>query len=264
MAFTLVGGYSNTFRTLCVARFFAGAFGSPVAAVFAGVLNDIWDVPREALGNQMIVLYGAVAVLAPFVAPLIGGAMIDDTGNWRWTFYFQAILLGATFLFNVFTPETFRPTLLAKYHPGTKNIPRITWRDAIRVGFGRPLNMLIRDPINLPTCVIGAFYQAVLYVYYVAYPILFEGEYHFTVYHTGLTFLPLLVGGLIGILLMGILDKRVYMPRKLKAEAQGLPVQPELRLIPGMVGSFIYRGPRKRQKLHYDFRPPFEHFLNLR
>ncbi|RFU27649.1 hypothetical protein B7463_g8684, partial [Scytalidium lignicola] len=240
MVFTIVAGNATTFRTLCIARFFAGAFGSPITGIFGGVLNDMWDIPRESLGTQMTVIYGAISVIAPFIAPLVGGAIIQDTGNWRWTFHLEAIMLGFSFLCNLFTPETYRPILLAKYYPDRPRAHRITIKDAIRIGFGRPFNMLLRDSINLPTCVLGGFYQAVLYVYYVAYPILFESTYHFSVYHTGLTFLGLMVGAILGITLLGVLDKRVYLPKKIKAEAQGLQVPPEERLLPGIIGSVLF------------------------
>ena len=66
--FTLGAGFSRTFASLAITRFFAGFFASPVLAVGAGTIVDIWAPVHRAAA-------GATFLLAPFLGPAIGPAV---------------------------------------------------------------------------------------------------------------------------------------------------------------------------------------------
>ena len=109
----------------------------------------------------------------------------------------------------------------------------------LRISIGRPIHMLLVEPIVLPTATMAGLTQAIVFVFYVAYPLIFQRLYGFTTRQVGYSFSPLLVGNFLAIAIMGITDKRIYQVAKAKAEQSGSLVLPELRLVPAMVGSIL-------------------------
>lgn len=65
MLFTLGAGFASHLNQLCVLRFFAGFFGSPILAVGAGSNTDVWPVKDRAIANSFF-------ALAPFLGPALG------------------------------------------------------------------------------------------------------------------------------------------------------------------------------------------------
>ena len=74
---------------------------------------------------------------------------------------------------------------------------------------------------------------------YVIYAILFEEVYHFSQYQAGLTFAPLLIGGLIAIPVMGVFDRLTYQKARAEAIRSGTEVYPEKRLYPAMLSVIL-------------------------
>jgi hypothetical protein len=74
---------------------------------------------------------------------------------------------------------------------------------------------------------------------YVIYAILFEDVYHFSQYQAGLTFAPLLIGGLIAIPVMGVFDRLTYQKARAEAIRSGTEVHPEKRLYPVMLSVIL-------------------------
>ena len=62
--FVLGAGFSNSFASLAITRFFAGFFGSPVLAVGAGTNVDIWQPIHRAVATSAF-------LLAPFLGPAV-------------------------------------------------------------------------------------------------------------------------------------------------------------------------------------------------
>ena len=75
---------------------------------------------------------------------------------------------------------------------------------------------------------------------YVIYAILFEQVYHFSQYQAGLTFAPLLIGGLIAVPVMGLFDRLTYQTARAEAIRSGTEVQPEKRLYPAMLSVILF------------------------
>lgn len=63
--FTLGAGFSQSFASLLVCRFFAGVFGSPPLSVGAGTIADLLKPAQRAKIT-------AIFVLAPFLGPVLG------------------------------------------------------------------------------------------------------------------------------------------------------------------------------------------------
>jgi MFS family permease len=65
MLFTLGAGFSQSFASLVVCRFFAGLTGSPALAVGAGTMADVF-LPRQRA------VVSSLFLAAPFMGPSLG------------------------------------------------------------------------------------------------------------------------------------------------------------------------------------------------
>lgn len=235
LVFTVLAGSARNYATLAVGRALAGTLASPCVGVFAGVLNDLWDYDTEPLGSQFVVIYSIFGAVAPLVGPISGSAVVSATDDWRWTFWLTAILLGVCIVINLPVPETFAPKILND--PSSSSM--MTVSSALRIGLGRPLHMLLVEPIMLPTAAYGAVVQGIMYGYYVAYPWALQTQYLFSVPQVGLSFLSLLVGSILAFPVISIVDRTIYQRAKRRAELRGETVAPEERLWCCKIGSIL-------------------------
>lgn len=74
----------------------------------------------------------------------------------------------------------------------------------------RPIRMLTSEPIVLAYSVYNAFTFSVLFAFFEAYPFVFLGEYGFTLWQYGLTFLGIGVGVILGALAAVLVDLLWY------------------------------------------------------
>ena len=65
MLFTLGAGFSQSFASFCVCRFFAGFAGSPALAVGGGTNADLLPIDKRAVATSMW-------LMAPFAGPSLG------------------------------------------------------------------------------------------------------------------------------------------------------------------------------------------------
>ena len=98
--------------------------------------------------------------------------------------------------------------------------------------------MILVEPVVFPTGLACAITQSVVFVYYVAYAMLFEETYGFTQYQVGMAFGPLLVGAtVLAIPVLALFDKLTYQKAREQAIQNGQAVKPEKRLYPAMLSS---------------------------
>ncbi|KAI9688755.1 MAG: hypothetical protein M1822_001112 [Bathelium mastoideum] len=233
LVFTIVAGTATHFRTLAVARAFAGFLGSPAITVLSAMQFDLY-APGDKMGELWKVLSGIGVIWATELGPFAGGDIVQDRG-WRWSFYLTAILLGACLLIMLPVRETFLPEIVRKHNKS----PRPNLGQALKTSFWRPLHMMLVEPIMLPTSLFVAWSQTILFVFYVAYPYILVRVYSFSLSHVGLSFLPLFVGTTLAVPVLGIIDKRVYQVEVARARANGELPTPEARLFPSKIGAML-------------------------
>jgi MFS family permease len=240
LAFTVVAGAANHFRIILVMRFLASMAGSPCITVTAGVLNDIWDVREDKVGSLLVAIFAMSVIWAAELGPLVGAAIVHNL-NWRWTFWITVILLGFSIIMVFPNPETFKVEILRRRARKTQRyVPqRGNLKDLIFVAVGRPLHMLVIEPLIWPTSLISAINQAIVFCFFVAYPLIFQREYNFTLYQTGFTFVPLFIGSVLAVPIAAFFDKIKYQREKALAKQENRPIAPETRLYPAMVGSVM-------------------------
>ncbi|KAH6665542.1 major facilitator superfamily domain-containing protein [Halenospora varia] len=237
---------------LIVFRFFAGAMGAAVLSLGGGTITDLF-VPEER--GRAMAMWSLGPLLGPVVGPVAGGFLSDSKG-WRWIFWTLTIASGVvTIAYYFFVPESYSPTILGKKASNLRknessNVrsklesplpPRTTLYRAIV----RPSQMLLFSPIVTLLSVFIAVVYGQLYLLYTTITFVFEAQYHFAHRLTGLTFLGLGVGMLLGAGVFGAVSDRTLKAKAKKSE--GGEMKPEYRL-PVMIygailipiGLFIY------------------------
>ncbi|KXL51275.1 hypothetical protein M433DRAFT_140849 [Acidomyces richmondensis BFW] len=243
---------SKNIQTLLVCRAIDGiAFSAPMTLV-GGTLADLWR--NEERGVPMAA-FSAAPFIGPAIGPLVGGFLSDALG-WRWLYWIQLILSGFCYCLITFTvPETYAPAILArrakKLRKETGNDRYVTEQDLdmrplgdrLRIFLVRPFQLLFLEPIVLFISLYMSVLYGLLYMFFIAYPIIYMEGKGYSAGITGLMFIPLAVGVLMSAACAPFVNKH-YL--KLTRKHNGKPPA-EIRLIPMMfscwfipVGLFIF------------------------
>lgn len=250
--FTIPGAVAPNIGTLLVTRFLAGvSFSAPMSLV-GGTLVDMWK--NEERGVPMAA-FSAAPFIGPGVGPLVGG-FLGDAAGWRWLYWIQLILSFCAWILITFTvPETYAPRLLAnrakKLRKEMNDDRYVTEQDLDTRPFGqrmmlfflRPFQLLFRELIVFFLSLYMSVLYGLLYMFFVAFPIVYQKGKGYSASSTGLMFIPLIVGVLCSAACAPLVNKH-YL--KLSAKHNGKPPA-EARLIPMMfscwlipIGMFIF------------------------
>ncbi|EPE03904.1 fluconazole resistance protein 1 [Ophiostoma piceae UAMH 11346] len=197
---------AKNIETMVIARFFQGFTGSAFLSVAGGTVGDLFT--RETMQAPMAV-FSTAPFLGPSIGPLIGGFINTNPDNWRWTHYTLIIwafcLFFALFLF---VPETYHPVLLQKkaqrlrketgddrwQAPLEKANANKSMAGAIGHALLRPFQLLRYEPMCLALDLYSAILLGIIYLFFGAFPLVFEGNHGFTLWQTGLSFMGMFVG----------------------------------------------------------------------
>lgn len=119
------------------------------------------------------------------LGPLISGFI--SLVNWRWTFWFGLIFAGVTLPLVAFMPETYAPILLKRKASAIRKetdnphvlaaieLEKKGAKEMITRTLTRPIRMFIYEAIVFFTCMYCALAYGIFYLYFQAYPIIFQG-----------------------------------------------------------------------------------------
>ncbi|KAI1196153.1 major facilitator superfamily domain-containing protein [Nemania serpens] len=236
---------AQNIATMLVARFLDGFTGSAFLSVIGGTVSDVF--PREQIQAPMILIS-----MSPFVGPSLGpllGGFINYYSSWRWTYYvliiWAAAILLALFLF---APETYHPIRLREkarklrketgddrwkspIEKSTKSVPA-----TIGLNLLRPFQLLLFEPMCLLLSLLSAVLLGIIYLFFGAFDLVFGNVYGFNLWQTGLSFLGLSIGMVIGSLTSTPLWGHVY--DGLVRRNGGTP-EPEFRLVSTIAGALL-------------------------
>ncbi|KAJ5692471.1 hypothetical protein N7462_001894 [Penicillium macrosclerotiorum] len=238
--------YAKNFGMLLAFRFITGFVGSPALATGAASMGDIWS-PR--IRDYMIAVWGMFAISAPVLGPMLGGFAASAKG-WTWTIWQLLWVSAFTFvLLFLFLPETFAPNILARR---ARRVRRITGNsqymseseieikevkpmDVLFESLVRPFQLCFLEPIVLLLNLYIALIYGILYIWFEAFPIVFEETHGFNSGESGLAFLGILVSTCC-ITIPG------YFYWKYRWQSQYFDedgnVAPEMQMPPACVGAF--------------------------
>jgi len=148
----------------------------------------------------------------PLLAPIISGFI--SPVSWRWTFWVALIIAGISWIPLLFLPETYAPVILerrafrlrkAALHAGTpdsniyapRELEQKGWKNMVGVILTRPLRMIFGELIVAATCLYLSLAYAIFYMFFEAYPIIFQGIYGMSTGISGLAFLPVGIGAIL-------------------------------------------------------------------
>lgn len=112
-AASALGGASQSFEMLVVARALQGAAGALLAPTALAVLTTTFTVPKERA--RAFGIFGAIAGAGGAVGLLLGG-WLTEAFDWRWTLYINIVIavvavIGATIFVDTITRTSARPKL---------------------------------------------------------------------------------------------------------------------------------------------------------
>jgi MFS family permease len=169
--------------------------------------------------------------------------------SWRWTFW-VALIFASVVLVDIifFLPETYTKALLEqKAHSlrkstGNKDLyaasekSKQTMYELYKVSLLRPWRMFM-EPIVLLFSIYVAFLYGILYLLFVAFPIIFEQDRGWGAGVGGLAFIGVGLGSIIGVCLTPITNRN-YLSQ-MKKHADGKVIWPEARLPPTFLGAVL-------------------------
>lgn len=217
----LVCGFANNKNTLMTSRLLAGLGASAIYSLGTGVLGDVW--PPKQRGRSMA-LYQLIPLLGAAVGPIVGGCIVAAT-TWRWIFWSTSILqaVAIVFAFLIFH-ETHAPTILEKkaaqrrkstgdkrYHTYISILTQgQSFSSVLLMHLTRPFRLLALHPIIQIQTLLSGYNYGLLYLVLATYSSLWTNRYHDSVSSSGLHYLAMCFGEVIGSQVGGFLMDRIY------------------------------------------------------
>ncbi|KAF8486247.1 MFS general substrate transporter [Russula ochroleuca] len=240
--FSFPVAFAPDIGTFLIFRFATGFCGAAFLSVAGGSVSDMF--PNATVGTPMAV-YSVTTFLGPELGLPFSG-FINQNVSWRWTYYALIIWsLLQTVALICFVPETYTPVILKwkaqrlrksggnKHYYAPLEKADISLGRSIFVSCYKPFQLLSDHMIFLIDlwC---ALILGILYLTFEVFPIIFTEKHNFNMQMTGLTFLGIAFGNLIGLATTPYWNRRY----RLFLERNGNP-PPEFRLVMGQVGGIL-------------------------
>ncbi|CAH7667894.1 major facilitator superfamily domain-containing protein [Phakopsora pachyrhizi] len=211
---------TTNLATIFAIRFLAGLFAAAPLTNCGGVIADIWDPVTR---GKAITLFTASTFIGPVMGPVIGNFIVSSFLGFRWVFWIMMILSSASWLLALFNlPETYAPILLTrraqKLRKATGNPMLHSLHEKVdfslmgvlnRTIF-RPFEMLATEPILAMVTLYLSIVYGLLYAMLEAFPVIFTDTHGLTANETGLVFIGIGIGVVLGALL------NLYLIRPIK------------------------------------------------
>jgi len=183
-------------------------------------------------------------------SPFIGNFVVSHKG-WRWTSWTTLFFAAAIFWPILFVRESYKKTILERQHRKSTVLPIEGSRPPesitahvkifVRKNLGRPIHMLLTEPVVTFCCMYMAFQFGLLYVFVLALPYVFSTTYNFDLQSQGLVFLGPVCGCFLACFLLIFIEKKIYQPRLRAFALHSDPTTypPEHRLYAAMPASVL-------------------------
>ncbi|CAI4219593.1 unnamed protein product [Parascedosporium putredinis] len=197
-------GLAKTLTEMIVIRFFGACFGSAFITNSPGSIVDISSEKHRALAMS---LWSIAPLNGPVTGPLIGGFVFQYLG-WRWSNWIVLIMAGVAMALLFTLRETYAPTLLqrkaARIRKETDDLrwwskydERVSKWQLLKVNMARPFILSCTEPILWFFNFWISLVYAILYLCFLAYPIVFSQHRGWSPSMTGLSFVGIGIGTLL-------------------------------------------------------------------
>ncbi|EGY18800.1 uncharacterized protein VDAG_08960 [Verticillium dahliae VdLs.17] len=199
MLCTMACALSDRFALLLAFRFLTGFVASAPNATVGGLLADAH--PAQAERGRAMAYFTCAAVAGPLFGPLVSG--FAQGHSWQLVFWVGFAIAGVGLPLPLLLPETFAPVLeRRRARAAGEAVPGSSEKSLaaeLRIVFTRPAVMMVREPIVLWTALYLALVYSILYLFFQAYPVIFQGVYDLSPGMIGLGYLPILAGILLAL-----------------------------------------------------------------
>ncbi|XP_006459705.1 hypothetical protein AGABI2DRAFT_177549 [Agaricus bisporus var. bisporus H97] len=235
-------------QTVIAGRFLQGAFASTGATMVGGTVADIWSVAERGLPMAMFAL---AATICLGVGPIAGGWIeMNPNLEWKWINWVQMTWSGAFIPAAYFVLKETRSTIvlekIAKQMRKKTGDQRYRARvekpkllDLMWISCTRPLRLVLTEPVVTSFSAWIGFLWGVLFCLLESVSGVFKTLHHFNVGQTGMVFITMSIGPLLGFATNLYQEKLYtkYYPTR-NAEARLIASCFAAFLLP--IGMFIY------------------------
>ncbi|QIX00005.1 hypothetical protein AMS68_005522 [Peltaster fructicola] len=216
--FVLPCALAQNMATILVMRFFGAFCAAAMISNSPGTVNDIVDEEHRALAYSV---WSIGPLNGPVIGPVVGGFVYEYLG-WRWTNWVVIIGSGAALVLVALIPETYAPVLLRKRAAKLRKEEdtdrywsrydeKTPFVELLKINLSRPFVMTVKEPILIFWDIYIALVYGILYLSFVAYPIVFSGLRGWDSGITGLAFSGIGIGSLIVIAIEPLIRKAINM-----------------------------------------------------
>ncbi|KAJ4387700.1 hypothetical protein N0V93_008299 [Gnomoniopsis smithogilvyi] len=198
---------ATSLTEIIVVRFFGALFGAVMICNAAGTVADISTEDDRA---KYMSLWSIAPLNGPVTGPLIGGFVYQYLG-WRWDMWLVLILAGVANVLMFTVKETYIPAILKtksaklrkqedddRYWCEYDDAVRST-AELMKINLSRPFILSATEPILWFFNIWISVIYGILYLCFVAYPIVFSDARGWSPGDTGLSFVGIGIGTLIAI-----------------------------------------------------------------
>lgn len=195
---------AQNLEAILVTRFFGALAGSAMISNAPGTVGDIVSDEYRALAFS---IWSIGPMNGPVIGPVMGGFVFQYLG-WRWTNWVVMCCSGASLCLMFCVKETYAPTILRKRAAELRKEAgnqrwwcryddKAEFWPLLKTNLSRPLIMALTEPICIFWNLYIAVVYAILYLCFVAYPIIFTEIRGWEPGPTGLAYVGIGIGGLI-------------------------------------------------------------------
>ncbi|TGO14710.1 hypothetical protein BTUL_0049g00190 [Botrytis tulipae] len=201
---------------------FVGALAG--AAMISNSPGTVADITTDQYRALVFSIWSIGPMNGPVTGPLIGGFAAEYLG-WRWTNWIVMILSGCAWIACGFVKETYAPVILikkaAKMRKETgderywcRYDQKKSFFEILKINLSRPFVLCFTEPILWFWNTYIAIIYGILYLCFVAYPIIFTDMRGWSLGQTGLAFLGIGLGTMLGIISEPLIRKMINSHKK--------------------------------------------------
>ncbi|WFD45017.1 hypothetical protein MPSI1_003693 [Malassezia psittaci] len=237
----------NNIAGYMVLRYISGFLGGPVLTTGGASVGDMWSIEDGFMNALAFWDLGSCG--SPSFGPLVSGYAADKLG-WRWTIWPLFCMNCLTWVILFFTlPETSGETILTRrarqlrkqtgcnlYRSrGELKDRQFTLFGLLLDTFYRPLELTFTEPVLLCSNVYCAYIYGLIYCFFDAFPLTFQGNHGFSQGANGIAYCGGFVGSAVVYLGYCYYNQKYVLPRYI-----GGNWKPEYRMQPAFVGGIFF------------------------
>ncbi|BGP36441.1 hypothetical protein JCM10450v2_000341 [Rhodotorula kratochvilovae] len=201
---------AQNIQTVLVSRFISGCAGSTAVSLVGGTLADVWSGADR--GTPMA-WFSFAAFGATGLGPVAFGYLAQIKGFRAVTWVLFAISAAFAVILPLLLNETRASVLLSRKaarlrketgderYVSRDDFERGSIRQMFKTSLGRPVKMLIREPVLIAMTAWISFTWGVLYLFLVSIPYVFGRVYHFNTGESGVVYITQFIGSVIGMII---------------------------------------------------------------